>query len=124
LSGLIPAVWDGGGSASFALSPKLYYFVIDGRGANAGRFDLELRQRGVDPTPRDCFDSDVSRCLDDSEPGCADSRASPECLGATLECGLAPAVYAAFCASFAGCCDGTADPAQCRTAVSSNLECN
>jgi hypothetical protein len=108
----------------FTLAPRLYYFVIDGRVANTGSFNLELHHDPAYPVPKGCFDVYLTRCIDDSEPACAASRASPECLSAALECGLDRAVYDAFCANFAGCCDGTADPSECRAAWSSQLECN
>jgi hypothetical protein len=110
-------------SVWFALAPRLYYVVVDGRGQNAGRFDLELRQADTYPVPVSCFWGPSLRCLENSEPACAESRASPACLSAALECGLDPAVYAAFCARFAGCCEGTAPPEDCRAAWSANLEC-
>jgi hypothetical protein len=108
----------------FYVAPALYYFVIDGRVANAGRFDLELEQSDAYPLPQNCYSGDVLDCVEESEPSCVDSRASAECLRTALVCGFNPAAYDAFCARFPGCCDGTADPTECRTAVSSNLECN
>jgi hypothetical protein len=113
-----------GGSALLTLAPRLYYLVVDGRVTNAGRFDLEVHQFDIDPATTDCFRSSLLRCLDDSEPACADSRANPECLAAAVECGLDPAVYAAFCERFPGCCEGTADRAECLAAARANLECN
>jgi len=111
-------------SALFTLAPRLYYFAIDGRGANAGRFELEVTQEEVFyPVPTNCFSQFSTRCLDDSEPACADSRANPECLSTGPECGLEPAVYAGFCARFTGCCEGSTNPDECRAAWSSNLEC-
>jgi hypothetical protein len=109
-------------SALFELAPRLYYLVIDGRDQNAGRFDLEIHLSEAE-LPQRCVDASRPACLDQSEPACADSRASPACLSTALECGLNPAVYAAFCAGFAGCCEGTADLEGCRAAWSANVEC-
>jgi hypothetical protein len=108
----------------FTLAPKLYYMVIDGRIQNAGRFDLELRQSEAYAVPFNCFDSDASGCLRDSEPACNESFATLECLQVAVACGLAPDVHAAFCASFAGCCDGTAERVFCENAWAENLACN
>lgn len=113
------------GSAFLTLAPRLYYLVIDGRVRNSGRFELELQDSELDYSiPLNCFNDYSLSCLEDSEPACADSRASPECLQAALECGLDVAVYEAFCAGFPGCCEGTADPDECLAAWRANLECN
>jgi hypothetical protein len=115
--------WTTNDYVSFDLAPRLYYLVIDGRIQNAGRFDFELWQEARTVSVK-CFDFYTSRCLEDSEPACAESRASPECLSTALECGLDPGVYSAFCARFPGCCDGTGEREECRLALNSNLECN
>jgi hypothetical protein len=111
--------------ATFVLAPRLYYLVIDGRVTNAGRFDVELQQREAYPVPVACIAGFPSpdNCARDSEPGCADSPANPECLRTAVECGLDANIYVEFCTAFAGCCDGTAERDACLDAWSSKLEC-
>lgn len=106
------------------LAPRLYYLVIDGQVRSQGRFELELSLTATDAQPRECLDDDVERCAVDTEPACSRARAAPECLVATLECGLAARVHTRFCTELPGCCDGTEEPELCDLAWRSEARCN
>jgi len=109
--------------SSYHLAPRLYYLVVDGRVRNAARFELEL-QRSALPASSSCVTDDLLKCMADSEPACAGSVASADCLASSTECGLEPRTFEAFCAGAPGCCTGTGDETGCLDAWETNVGCH